>query len=92
MFLGKVVGDVDSDANSGACDNSRLKIIQKLDLYRNPSGHPTLAVDLLGAGDGDIVMVGASSSSTHNHLSAPMMSADSMIMGILEREDGRENT
>jgi len=91
MFLGKVVGDIDSETNSGACDKSRLKIIQKLDLYRNPSGHPTLAVDLLGAGDGDIVIVGASTSNNHNHLSAPMMSADSVIMGILEREGAQLN-
>lgn len=86
MFLGKVIGDVDSDENSGACDNSRLKIVQKLDLYRNPSGPSTLALDFLGAGDGDIVIVG--NSTTGNILAPiamPSLSSESMIMGILDR-------
>src|SRR5690349_8158397 len=86
MYLGKVIGDVDSDESSGACDNSRLKIVQKLDLYRNPSGPSTLAVDFLGAGDGDIVIVG--NSGTGNALAPvamPSLSSESIIMGILDR-------
>ncbi len=88
MFLGKVIGDVESDdTNSRACENSRLKMVQKLDLYRNASGPSTIAVDLIGATDGDIVMVGIPTSQSTPPLSlAQSMAAGNMIMGILDRD------
>ena len=88
MFLGKVIGDVESDdTNSRACDKSRLKMVQKLDLYRNASGPSTIAVDFLGASDGDIVMVGTPSNDSGPSLSlAQDTSSGIMIMGILNRE------
>ena len=89
MFLGKVIGDIESDdTNSRARDNSRLKMVQKLDLYRNASGPSTIAVDLIGATDGDIVMVGIPTN--HNGptlLRAQTMAAGNMIMGILDRDN-----
>lgn len=85
MFLGKVIGDADSDENTGEANTSRLKVVQKLDLYRNPSGPSSLAVDCIGADDGDIVIVGTPSASERTPLPhVPEMPGDSMIMGILD--------
>ena len=85
MFLVKVIGQATSDENSGEENQSRLKVVQKLDLYRNASGQSTIAVDLIGADDGDIVIVRPPSA---NAESGPLplaqsMSPESMIMGIL---------
>ena len=86
MFLGKVVGQADSDGNSSDENQSRLKIVQKLDLYRNASGQSTIAVDFIGANRGDIVIVGPPSASVGiGPLSiAHSLPPDSMIMGILD--------
>ena len=84
MFLGKVIGDI-SDENPKARANG-LKVVQKLDLYRNPSGASTVAFNSIGAGDGDIVIVGPSSSNMSAGFAAGL-SPDGMIMGILERPD-----
>jgi ethanolamine utilization protein EutN len=89
MFLGKVIGDIDSneDASEG---NRRLKMVQKLDLYRNPSGPSTIAVDFIGAGDGDIVIVGdpsAGSNSIPRNTSEQLSSAT--IMGILDNSHSK---
>jgi len=86
MFLGKVIGQAESDEGAGEENQSRLKVVQKLDLYRNASGPSTLAVDFLGADDGDIVIVGHPSASTE---SGPLPLArnlppDQVIMGIVE--------
>ena len=84
MFLGKVIGDCESEANPGA-RNSGLKLIQKLDLYRNPSGPSTIAVNYVGAGDGDIVIVRPQSTTAAAPGATGLESSDAMIMGILDR-------
>lgn len=86
MFLGKVIGDAeDSNENSGDANSSRLKVVQKLDLYRNPSGPSSIAVDFVGADDGDIVIVGTPSGSNIPAIAKMSeMPGDSMIMGVLE--------
>lgn len=88
MFLGKVIGDVDS--NEEAADgNTRLKMVQKLDLYRNPSGPSTVAVDFIGADDGDIVIVGTPSAGNNSKSHTPEMLEAVMIMGILDNSQSQ---
>ena len=86
MFLGRVVGNADTDANPLAREHG-LKIVQKLDLYRNPCGHSTIAINFIGANDGDIVIVGSPeagrpASGTGNTADSQW---DSTILGILEK-------
>ena len=91
MFLGKVIGQAESDENSSEENQSRLKVVQKLDLYRNPTGPSSIALDMVGADDGDIVIVGSPSATAETgplSLSADI-SPDSMIMGILQGANRR---
>lgn len=84
MFLGKVIGDVDSNEETAEGSN-RLKMVQKLDLYRNPSGPSTVAVDFIGADDGDIVIVGTPSASKNGMATGSSAAPDPIaIMGILD--------
>ncbi len=85
MFLGKVIGNVVSSDKHDAYESRKLLMVQKLDRYRNASGPSTIAIDYVGAGHGDIVLVGAApglASSVFNTPRAPMRE---LIMGIVDR-------
>lgn len=86
MFLGKVIGDA-SDESTGDGQTNRMKVVQKLDLYRNPSGSETIVFDTIGADDGDIVIVGSTSAGDKapiKNLRPEDIPGDTMIMGILD--------
>lgn len=85
MFLGKVIGQADSDESKGEANHSRLKVVQKLDLYRNATGPSTIAVDFVGADAGDIVIVGPPSATADtSKLPQASSATNSMIMCILK--------
>lgn len=85
MFLAKVMGKVVSTDKYEAYENKKLLVVQKLDLYRNPSGLPTIAIDYVGAGEGDIVMVGAAPGLATVVFKTPDAPIRELIMGIVDR-------
>ena len=64
MYLAKVIGKIISTDKYDAYAGKKLLVVQKLDLYRNPTGLSTVAIDYVGAGEGDTVLVGAAPSSS----------------------------
>lgn len=90
MFLGKVIGNADSEASPEVL-SAGLKIVQKLDLYRNPSGQSSIAVNYIGASDGDIVIVGSPQSGRDTSQN-PLINSekDSTILGILSRQESAQ--
>jgi ethanolamine utilization protein EutN len=87
MFLGKVIGNAVPLDEQSTVQGRKLLMVQKLDLYRNPTGTATMAIDFVGAGDGDIVMVGAAPG--HATVSAESLGTQNgeLIMGILNLVD-----
>lgn len=57
MFIAKVIGNMVSVIKHSAYDNKKLLIVKKLDLNLEPVGPAIMAVDYVGAGEGDIVLV-----------------------------------
>lgn len=57
MYLAKVIGNMVAVIKHKAYDNKKLLIVQKLDLNSNPVGPAVMAIDYVGAGEGDIVLV-----------------------------------
>lgn len=60
MFLGRVVGEVWSTRKAGDLQGKRLLVVQALDERREPGAAkvtPVIAVDPLGAGTGQRVIV-----------------------------------
>lgn len=57
MFLAKVIGKMVSIIKHSAYDNKKLLIVKKLDLNLKPIEPAIMAVDYVGAGEGDIVLV-----------------------------------
>ncbi len=85
MFLGKVIGNVVSSDKHPAYENRKLLMVQKLDLYQNASGPSTMAIDYVGAGEGDIVLVGAAPGLASTVFDTPKAPIRELIMGIVDR-------
>lgn len=85
MFLGKVIGNVVSTDKYESYADKKLLVVQKLDLYRNPSGPSTIAIDYVGAGEGDIVLVGAAPGLASTVFKTPKAPIRELIMGVVDR-------
>ena len=59
MYIAKVVGKVVSVIKHSAYENRTLLLVQPLSLTSQLVRKSTIAVDYVGAGEGDVVLVGA---------------------------------
>lgn len=86
MFMGEVVGSVVSTRKHDSLVGSKLLIVEALDCM-NGNKERLVAVDTMGAGVGEIVLVvtGSSASKSINNQGAPI---DAAIVGIV---DGQNN-
>ena len=86
MFLAKVVGNVVSTHKNPGFEGMKLLLIQphiKKDQKLVPSGSSVVAVDSVGAGNGELVMFtqGSSARLTEGTKDAPV---DAVIIGIVD--------
>lgn len=58
MEVGKIIGTVISTVKHEVYEGKRLLVVQQLDLEGRPQGPVRLAVDYVGAGVGDLVLIG----------------------------------
>ena len=64
MKVCKVVGNVVSTKKDESINGFKLLIVQPVDMQnQNPEGSPFVAIDAVGAGEGEIVLVVSGSSS-----------------------------
>ena len=79
-----VVGDVVSSQKSEMIEGFKLLVVQPVDMYDlKPQGSPYVAVDTVGAGEGEVVLVVAGSSSRLTKLTNKKP-VDAAIMGIID--------
>jgi len=84
MIIGKVSGSIHSTINHPFYDNRRLLVVDKLDRDRRPTGDYLIAVDRVGAGAGETVLVideGNSARQIVDDSTAPLRS---IIVGIVD--------
>ncbi len=84
MILGKISGSVYSTINHDYYNNKRLLFVDKLDPQGKPTGDYLIAVDTVGAGAGETVLVideGNSARQILNDDSAPVRS---VIIGVVD--------
>jgi ethanolamine utilization protein EutN len=84
MILGKVCGEIHSTINHPFYDGKRLLIIDKLSPEGKPTGSYLIAVDSVGAGYQETVLVideGNSARQVVNNTEAPLRS---IIIGIVD--------
>ena len=86
MFLGKVIGTVWSTKKDENLVGAKFLIVRKLDLDLNEKSDFVVAVDSVGAGEGEIVLVATGSSSRQTHFTQDKP-IDAVIMAIVDKLD-----
>lgn len=83
MIIAKVVGTAVASLKLDALKASKLLVVRPTDAQGNATGGPFLAVDLVGAGDGELVIV-SQGSSARMAIGQSASPADAAIIGILD--------
>ena len=90
MILTKVIGSVVSTIKHDAYDRTKLMIVQPLGLDLQPEGDPTLAIDTVGAGEGETVLVVREGAAAKQILGKEVAPVRSLIVGIIDSVDLEE--
>ena len=86
MFLGKVIGTVWSTKKDENLVGAKFLIVRQLDLDLNEKSNFVVAVDSVGAGEGEIVLVATGSSSRQTEFTKNKP-VDAVIMAIVDKLD-----
>ena len=86
MFLGKVIGTVWSTKKDEKLVGAKFLIVRKLDLDLNEKSDFVVAVDSVGAGEGEVVLVATGSSSRQTQFTQDKP-IDAVIMAIVDKLD-----
>jgi len=86
LFLGKVIGSVWSTKKDENLVGSKLLIVRQVDLEYNEKENFVVAVDSVGAGVGEIVLVATGSSSRQTKITKDKP-VDAVIMAIVDKLD-----
>lgn len=87
MTIGKVVGTVVSTQKNIKYHGAKLLIVQPLDLQNRPAGEPVIAIDAVGAGVGEKVLVVQEGRAANEALEKKQGPLDSAIIGIVDQVD-----
>jgi microcompartment protein CcmK/EutM len=86
MNLGKVVGSVVSTRKEPSMNGLRLMLVRHLDEQGKETGGQVVAVDAVGAGPGEVVLV-ATGSSARQTTATDKKPCDAVIMAIVDSWD-----
>jgi ethanolamine utilization protein EutN len=89
MFLGKVIGTVWSTRKDENLVGAKFLIVRELSLDLKEKERFVVAVDSVGAGEGEIVLVATGSSSRMTSFTKDKP-VDAVIMGIVDKLDVSE--
>lgn len=84
MYIAKVIGNVVSTSKNEKLIGSTLLLIKRLDENKNPIGLSELALDTVGAGTGEIVIVASGSSARLAVKKEGIPPVDLSIIGIVD--------
>lgn len=86
MILGKVIGTVWSTRKDEALVGSKFLIVRQIDLEYKPKESTVIAVDSVGAGVGEVVLVAQGSSARQTTITKNKP-VDAVIMAIVDKLD-----
>ena len=91
MKLGRVVGTVVSTINAPAFDGRTLLLCDLLDPSGQPAGGYLIAIDTVGAGAGETVLILDEGNSARQVLDAPGAPIRTLVVGIVDAVTGEES-
>lgn len=83
MLMGRVVGEVWATSKLSSIDGLKLLVVQQMDLQQRPKDGFVVAVDSVGAGPGDQVLVAQGSSARQSPQTSDRP-VDAVIMAIID--------
>ncbi len=86
MQIGRVAGTVVSTAKEASLDGRKLLVVRILDLEAKETGAYVVAVDAVGAGVGEVVLVATGSSARMTEATRDRP-CDAVIMAIVDSWD-----
>jgi len=86
MFLGRVIGTVWSTKKDENLVGAKFLIVKELSLDLKEKERFVVAVDSVGAGEGEVVLVATGSSSRMTHFTKDKP-VDAVIMAIVDKLD-----
>jgi ethanolamine utilization protein EutN len=86
VFLGKVIGTVWSTKKDDKLVGAKFLLVRELDIDLNEMERFVVAVDSVGAGDGEVVIVASGSSSRMTTFTKDKP-VDAVIMAIVDKLD-----
>ncbi len=86
MILGKIIGTVWATRKDDSLTGSKLLIVKQLDLKLQEKEGFVVAVDSVGAGDGEIVLVATGSSARQTTITKNKP-VDAVVMAIVDKLD-----
>ena len=87
MRLARVVGSVVATRKQSALVGARLLLAQPIDADGGPAGDTQLAVDAVGAGPGEVVLLVLEGRAAGTALGRPGAPVDAAIVGIVDPRD-----
>jgi len=85
VILGKVAGSIYSTINHDFYNNKKLLLVDKLNSSTKPTGNYIIAVDSIGAGAGEIVLVIDEGNSARQIIGDSQAPIRSIIVGIVDQ-------
>jgi carbon dioxide concentrating mechanism protein CcmL len=86
MFLARVIGTVVATQKEEKLEGSKLLVVQHLDMQMKPIDSFAVAVDGVGAGEGEVVIC-VTGSSARQSARTSEMPVDCLIAGIVDYLD-----
>lgn len=84
MDLAKVIGKIWATQKDPQLDGLKMQLIQPIDAHKKNTGSPIIAVDTVGAGEGDFIFYITASEAVIPLKNKPALS-DASIVGIIDR-------
>ena len=84
MKIGRVAGTVVSTICSPVFENRKLLFVDLLDLDGNATGRDVIAVDVVGAGAGETVLVLDEGNGARQVLEAPDAPVRAVVVGVVD--------
>ena len=87
MILGRVTGSVVSTIHHGVVEGRKLLLAERLDHAGKPTGGYIIALDAIGAGNGEIVLILDEGNGARQILGDPSAPVRSLVVGIVDGID-----
>ena len=84
MIIGKVIGDIYSTINHPFFNGKKLLVVEKITPEGKPAGDYIIAVDSVGAGVGEQVLVVDEGNSARQIIGSTAAPLRSIIVGIID--------